>query len=83
MVNGHTREDGGVSPIRYLCSKCGTLGAKPGLCPNCTRADNRRRNHKRRDSGRTTAAWQRLRLAAMHRDNTPVDAAGSSATDTR
>ena len=35
---------------------------------NCQRSDNRRRNQKRKDSGRTTAAWQRMRLAAFPRD---------------
>ncbi len=55
--------------IHYLCPQCGALSEKVGLCPDCKRADNRRRNEKRRTSGRTTAAWQRLRLAALHRDN--------------
>jgi 5-methylcytosine-specific restriction endonuclease McrA len=54
--------------IYRLCPQCGALGPNAGLCPDCKRADNQRRNQKRRDSGRTSAAWQRLRLAALHRD---------------
>ena len=54
--------------IHYLCPQCGALGEKVGLCPDCTRADNRRRNQKRKDSGRTTAAWRRMRLAVFLRD---------------
>lgn len=54
--------------IRYLCPRCGTTGAERGLCPDCQRADDRRRNTKRRNSGRSTQRWQQLRLAAFHRD---------------
>jgi hypothetical protein len=38
------------------------------FCTNCQRADNRRRNDKRRDSGRGTQAWQQLREACFTRD---------------
>ena len=55
-------------PLLRLCPKCGRTGPNVGLCEDCTRADNRRRNQKRKDSGRTTAAWQRMRHAAFHRD---------------
>jgi 5-methylcytosine-specific restriction endonuclease McrA len=57
--------------IVHLCPQCGApneRGNLAGLCPNCKRADNRRRNQKRKDSGRTTDAWQRMRLAAFLRD---------------
>lgn len=39
------------------------------LCPPCTVEDNARRSRKRVQSGRTSAAWNRLRAAAIHRDN--------------
>ena len=51
-----------------LCPKCGALGETAGLCAKCKRADNLRRTEKRRTSGRTTAAWNRLRVAAIERD---------------
>ena len=47
----------------YLCTHCHAWQAKPGLCPDCTRADNKRRNAKRAAHGRTTAAWRRFRNA--------------------
>lgn len=47
--------------IHRLCPKCGALGPKVGLCPDCQLADNRHRNQKRKDSGRGTVAWNRLR----------------------
>jgi 5-methylcytosine-specific restriction endonuclease McrA len=52
-----------------LCARC-TRRMQPGraLCTDCQQADDRRRNTRRRLSGRTTAAWQRLRLAAFYRD---------------
>lgn len=57
-----------MSPVFRLCPTCGAKGERSGLCPDCKRADNRRRNQKRKDSGRTTDAWQRMRLAAFLRD---------------
>jgi 5-methylcytosine-specific restriction endonuclease McrA len=58
--------------IFRLCSKCGAkIPATPhtrGPCSDCKRAENRRRNEKRKASGRKSAAWTRLRLAALHRD---------------
>jgi 5-methylcytosine-specific restriction endonuclease McrA len=51
-----------------LCPKCCRTVPKVGLCDDCRRADNRRRNQKRKDSGRTTESWQRMRLAAFLRD---------------
>lgn len=57
--------------IVRLCPRCGApneRGSLAGLCPKHTREDNARRNKKRKDSGRTTTAWQRIRLAAFHRD---------------
>ena len=65
--------------IKYLCV-CGALVPKPGRCPDCQRADDRRRNRKRVESGRTTAAWQRLRAAAIHRDNYTCQRCGVSGT---
>jgi hypothetical protein len=43
-------------------------GGLAGLCAVCTRDDSKRRNEKRKTSGRTTAAWSRLRMAAILRD---------------
>lgn len=52
-----------------LC-RCGAL-IQPGIrfCGPCQVADDARRNRKRTTAGRSTAAWQRLRLAAITRDN--------------
>jgi 5-methylcytosine-specific restriction endonuclease McrA len=65
-----------------LCPRCGRRknNAKTGLCPECQVADDRRRNTKRRESGRTTARWQRLRLAALHRDGYACQRCGQSGT---
>jgi hypothetical protein len=38
---------------------------KPGLCANCKRTDNKRRNAKRSAHGRTSAAWRRFRNANL------------------
>ena len=67
-----------MSPILRLCPRCGvpkdemTVNGRTRrrkLCPDCQRADDRRRNEKRKTSGRSSASWQRLSLAALHRDN--------------
>jgi 5-methylcytosine-specific restriction endonuclease McrA len=60
-----------VSPLLRLCPQCGKANGRgdlAGLCPDCKRTDNQRRNAKRKTSGRTTAAWNRLRTAAILRD---------------
>ena len=64
----------------YLCPRCASRETKPGLCPDCQRADDRRRNTRRKVSGRTTAAWQRLRLAAFHRDGYACQRCGEGGT---
>ena len=66
--------------IYRLCPQCGASGLSTGLCPDCTRLDNRRRNAKRKDSGRTTKAWQALRLATMHRDGHACRSCGITGT---
>lgn len=50
-------------PFVYLCPGCRGRFAKPGLCTDCTREDNKRRNAKRSAHGRTTSAWRRFRNA--------------------
>jgi 5-methylcytosine-specific restriction endonuclease McrA len=67
-----------VTPVLRLCPKGGATGPNPGLCPACTRADNKRRNQKRATSGRKTPAWQALRLAAIHRDNHTCQRCGTT-----
>lgn len=52
-----------MSPIVYLCPHCMGRFPKPGLCVDCKKEDNRRRNAKRSEHGRTTAAWRRFRNA--------------------
>jgi hypothetical protein len=49
--------------VLYLCPHCRGRFAKPGLCIDCKRADNQRRNRKRSEQGRTSAAWLRFRQA--------------------
>lgn len=66
--------------IVHLCPRCGApngRGDLAGLCAKHTREDNARRNKKRKDSGRATAAWQRMRLAAFHRDGYACRRCGS------
>ena len=69
-----------MSPILKLC-RCGAL-TQPGIrfCPSCQVADDARRNKKRRDSGRATAAWGRLRLAAIDRDGYSCQRCGKTGT---
>jgi 5-methylcytosine-specific restriction endonuclease McrA len=70
-----------MSPIHRLCPKCGALNGRDnlaGLCADCERADDRRPNQKRKDSGRTTVAWQRMRLAAFHRDGYACQRCGNT-----
>jgi 5-methylcytosine-specific restriction endonuclease McrA len=74
-----------VSPIYRLCPKCGAFNGRnnlAGLCESCKRADNQRRNQKRKDSGRTTEAWQRMRLTALERDGYVCQHEGCGATGT-
>jgi 5-methylcytosine-specific restriction endonuclease McrA len=52
----------------------------PRLCTNCQRLDDARRNAKRRRSGRTTARWQRLRLAVFARDGYACRLCGRTGT---
>jgi 5-methylcytosine-specific restriction endonuclease McrA len=70
--------------LAKLCNGCHAAfpqeKVKRGLCPDCQRADNHRRNTKRRVSGRTTAAWQRLRLAAFDRDSYACRQCGQGGT---
>lgn len=69
-----------MSPIVKPC-RCGALIARTlKLCPSCQRADDRRRNEKRRTSGRTTAAWARLREAAIRRDGYACQRCGREGT---
>jgi 5-methylcytosine-specific restriction endonuclease McrA len=49
----------------YLCPHCMGRFPKPGLCANCKRTDNKRRNAKRSAHGRTSAAWRRFRNANL------------------
>ena len=53
-----------------LCPRCAAI-IQPSrkLCVDCECAENRRGNQMRKTSGRTTVAWQGMRLAALHRDN--------------
>jgi hypothetical protein len=68
-------------PLLKFCPRCPcTIELSRRLCPDCQRADDRRRNAKRRASGRTTAAWQRLRLAALHRDGYACRRCGRTGT---
>jgi 5-methylcytosine-specific restriction endonuclease McrA len=68
-------------PLLKLCPRCGcSMEPTRKLCTDCQRADDRRRNAKRRESGRTTAAWQRLRLAAFHRDSYACQRCGQTGT---
>lgn len=50
-------------PILYLCPHCHSRNAKPGLCVDCKRADNQRRNRKTAEQGRSSSAWRRFRKA--------------------
>jgi hypothetical protein len=50
-----------VSPHVYLCPHCMGRFPKPGLCADCKREDDKRRNAKRAEHGRTTAAWRRFK----------------------
>ena len=68
-------------PLLKLCPRCGcTMDSTRKLCLECQRVDDRRRNAKRRESGRTTAAWQRLRLAALRRDSYACQRCGQRGT---
>jgi len=63
-----------VSPIVKPC-RCGALiDRQLKFCPTCQRADDQRRNEKRKSSGRRTPAWERLRgLAIARAGNTCAD----------
>ncbi|MEO5576451.1 MAG: HNH endonuclease signature motif containing protein, partial [Gaiellaceae bacterium] len=52
------------------------------MCPDCQVAHDRRRNEKRKTSGRTTTAWNRLREAAIRRDGYTCQRSGCGATGT-
>ena len=68
-------------PLLKLCPRCGcTMESTRKLCLECQRVDDRRRNAKRRESGRTTAAWQRLRFAALRRDSYACQRCGQTGT---
>ncbi len=69
-----------MSPIVKPC-RCGALiDRQLKFCPSCQRADDQRRNAKRKASGRTTAAWNRLRTAAIDRDGYACRRCGRSGT---
>jgi 5-methylcytosine-specific restriction endonuclease McrA len=53
--------------ILYLCQHCHGRQPKPGLCPDCKRADNQRRNRKTAELGRSTSAWRTFRRANIKR----------------
>jgi hypothetical protein len=72
-----------MSPVLKLCAKHGTYrpgspSIPAGKCPDCYRADNRRRAAKQRAHGRTSMHWQRLKAEAKRIANYRCENCGRS-----
>ena len=63
-----------------LCAyrDCPTIAPRNGYCHKHKKADNRRRHAKRRDHGRNTAAWRRLRAGRLELDRYQCQRCGSA-----
>jgi 5-methylcytosine-specific restriction endonuclease McrA len=60
--------------VKRLCSRCGLTRPMSGRCPHCGPAHDMAKVRSRR----TTARWERLRLAVLERDNHRCRICGSA-----